>query len=343
MGIATTTVRPLVVPLAPAIPGLVFRRFRGEVDYAAMHAVIEGSKEADGIERADTIEDIARNYRHLTNCDPYRDMVFVQLNGNPDRVIGYSRVWWQRELTGNHLYQHIAFLLPDWRGMGIRRAMLRHNERRLREIAAGQEVVGGQRFFEAWAADTEEHWTAILIRAGYESVRVGYEMVRPNLADIPERQLPAGLEVREALPEHVELIWQAANEAFQEHWGETEPQPQWLEEWKESPTFDPTLWQVAWDGDEVAGAVLNFIDRRENEEYQRQRGYTEGIFVRTLWRRQGVAKALIARSLRMHRELGMKEAALGVDSENATGALRVYESMGFRTVKRHTTYRKALE
>ncbi len=338
----TATVQPLLVPLAPAIPGLVFRRFRGEADYAAMHSVTEGSKESDGLERTATVEDIARTYRHLTNCDPYRDMVFVQINGDPMGVIGYGRVWWQQELKGDRVYQHFARLLPEWRGIGIRRAMLRYNERRLAKLAAGHEV-DGQKFYEAWAADTEEHWGSLLLRSGYEVVRVSYDMVRPDLEAIPERALPEGLEVREIRSEQVDTVWEAANEAFQDHWGETEWQPQWLQEWKESPTFDPSLWQVAWDGDEVAGAVLNFIDKEENAEYDRLRGYTEGIFVRILWRQQGLAKALIARSLRMHRDLGMKEAALSVDSENPNGALQLYRSMGFRTVKSLASYRKPLD
>jgi ribosomal protein S18 acetylase RimI-like enzyme len=102
------------------------------------------------------------------------------------------------------------------------------------------------------------------------------------------------------------------------------------------------LWQVAWDGDQVAGMVLNFINHQENLEYDRKRGYTETICVRRPWRRRGLARALIARSFQMHKELGMTEAALGVDAENPNGALRLYQSMGFQQIKRNTVYRKPL-
>ena len=88
--------------------------------------------------------------------------------------------------------------------------------------------------------------------------------------------------------------------------------------------------------------VLNFIDERENEEYKRKRGWTEDIAVLRPYRRQGLAKALIARSLKLHKSLGMTEAALGVDVDNPNGALRLYQGMGFRMVKEHTTYRKPL-
>jgi mycothiol synthase len=88
--------------------------------------------------------------------------------------------------------------------------------------------------------------------------------------------------------------------------------------------------------------VLNFVDHAENEEYGRKRGYTEGICVRRPWRRQGLARALIARSLQVLQGCGMTEAALGVDAENPSGALRLYQSLGFRKVKRVTVYRKSL-
>jgi ribosomal protein S18 acetylase RimI-like enzyme len=88
--------------------------------------------------------------------------------------------------------------------------------------------------------------------------------------------------------------------------------------------------------------VMNFVNHEENEEYDRKRGYTEGICVRRPWRRQGVARALIARSFRVLKALGMTEAALGVDAQNPNGALRLYKSMGFEPVKEHTTYRKPL-
>jgi len=331
------------MPDAPAIPGLTFRGFRGEEDYRAMVAVLEGSKQEDGLERIDAVDDVARAYRHLVNSDPTQDMLFVELRG---RVIGYGRVWWQQELAGQRLYQYFAQLLPAWRDLGIRRAMLRHNERRLLEIAAAlppdDHLAIGTGSFDVWAADTEVHWASLLAGEGYSAVRYHFEMVRPDLEGVPDLPLPEGLEVRPVGPDHLLLIRDAALEAFRDHWGETESEGEWFEEWQEAPTFSPELWQVAWDGDQVAGMVLNFVDQAENREYRRQRGYTEGISVGRPWRRRGLARALIARSFRLLRELGMEEAALGVDAENPNGALRLYESLGFRTVKRHTTYRKPL-
>lgn len=333
----------IAVAGAPAIAGLAFRGFRGEVDYPAMAEVFVQARKADQIEWVESAEDIARQYRYLTNCDPYRDMLFAEVDG---QVIGYGRMWWLQFDDGTRVYAHFAQVKPAWRELGIRQAMLRYNERRLREIAAAQrdEVEVQMQMFESWASTTERDWTALLQAGGYRPVRYGYSMMRADLENLPELPLPAGLEVRPVQPEQIETIWFAAQEAFRDHWGYNEDE--WdlkhLREWQEMPIFTPELWQVAWDGDEVAGMVLNFINEKENAAYGRRRGYTETICVRRPWRRLGLARTLIARSFHVLKAQGMMEAALGVDSQNPNGARQLYEDMGFRTVKVFVTYRKPL-
>lgn len=334
-------VQAITVADEPEVPGLAFRGFRGEVDYPSMLAVIEASKEVDGTERTDSLEDITRNYQHLHNCDPFQDMVFAEVDG---RVVGYGRVWWSQTVNGKRIYSGFTFLEPAWRNKGIRRAMLRHNERRLRQIAADHPQ-DEEHWLEAWASDSEEHWESLLVDEGYEGVRWGFEMVRPDLENIPDLPLPEGLEVRPVPPEQYRAVFDAAKEAFRDSWEFSED---WFSEedfeaWQQDRTFQPELWQVAWDGDQVAGMVQNFVNEAENKEYGRRRGYTEGICVRRPWRRRGLARALIARSFRVIKDLGMTEAALGVDSQNQNGALQLYKSMGFEVVKRHTTYRKPMD
>lgn len=334
-------VQAITVADEPEVPGLAFRGFRGEVDYPSMLAVIEASKEVDGTERTDSLEDITRNYQHLHNCDPFQDMVFAEVDG---RVVGYGRVWWSQTVNGKRIYSGFTFLEPAWRNKGIRRAMLRHNERRLRQIAADHPQ-DEEHWLEAWASDSEEHWESLLVDEGYEGVRWGFEMVRPDLENVPDLPLPEGLEVRPVPPEQYRAVFDAAKEAFRDSWEFSED---WFSEedfeaWQQDRTFQPELWQVAWDGDQVAGMVQNFVNEAENKEYGRRRGYTEGICVRRPWRRRGLARALIARSFEVIKDLGMTEAALGVDSQNQNGALQLYKSMGFEVVKRHTTYRKPMD
>jgi GNAT superfamily N-acetyltransferase len=326
---------------APPMPGLLFRRFRGASDYPQMAAVIGASADADQSERADTVENIAITYAHLSNSDPYRDMIFAEVDG---QMAGYGRGWWQEEPDGPIIYAMVGFVAPDWRRKGIGRAMLRWMEARLGEVAAEHQA-DRPKFFQAFADMSAAGLVALLESEGYAPVRYGYEMVRPSLDDIPDFPLPDGFEIRPALPEHYRAIWDADIEAFLDHWGHTTRTEEDYQGWLENKSFfQPDLWQIAWhvSTNEVAGQVQTFINKAENEKYHRRRGYTEGISVRRPFRRRGLARALIAESLRVQRERGMTESALGVDSENLSGATRVYEDCGFRTVKRSATFRKAL-
>src|SRR6266498_4088077 len=233
-------------------------------------------------------------------------------------------------------------ILPQWRSRGIGRAMLHCMEGRLRESATGHPTED-EKYFLSVAAQGEMGLAAMLEKTGYQPVRYGFEMVRPNLENIHDTTLPEGLEVRPALPEHYRAIWEADAEAFRDHWGFVEPSEADYQAWLvDTTTFQPELWQVAWDiaTNQVAGQVRTYIDHEQNKLYHRQRGYTEFISVRRPFRRRGLARALIAQSLRVQKQAGMTESALAVDSENLSGATKVYEDCGFRVVKRTTVYRK---
>lgn len=329
----------ITVPGAPALPGLRFRGYQDESDFEKMVSVILGCKQFDQMERADTANDIARNYRFAPNFEINRDMLYVEMN---NEVIGYYRVMWYVEDGGDAIYTHFGFLIPEWRGKGIGRAVLAYLQAHIRTIAAAHPAEQ-TKYYQSYADEQERDSTAFLLAAGYQPIRNFYTMVRPDLENIPGLPLPPGYEIRPVQEEHLPIILNASIEAFRDHWGYSAATEPTLEEIKEDPDFDPSLWRVAWKDDQVAGMVLSYIARGENQEYQRLRGYTENICVRRPYRKQGLAHSLIAASLHAIRERGMQEAALHVDTENLSGALRLYESLGFRPVSRHSTYRKPLE
>jgi len=339
MELINVTPRELILPGAPKIAGLHFRSFAGPQDLPAMLEVNILSKLADGEEEGNSLEQITNTYEHLEHCNPYEDMIMAEVDG---RLIGYSRVLFNfEENTGDAIYFLFGYIHPDWRRRGIGRVMMLHNEEHLRQIAAGH-AVKGKRFFETYLQTTQLGAVALAEQEGYQPARYGYIMVRPDLENLPDAPLPEGLEVRPVLPEHVHLIWDASQEAFQDHWGYCREGEEEYQSWIHWPYFKPELWQVAWDGDQVAGMVLNFINISENEQFKRKRGWTENIAVRRPWRKRGLARALIVRSLAMLKELGMTEAALGVDTQNTSGALRVYESCGFKPVFTSVNFRKEM-
>ena len=168
-------------------------------------------------------------------------------------------------------------------------------------------------------------------------------MVRPGLDDIPDARLPEGLEVRPVLTEQLSAIWHAVEEAYVPEGG---PQPtgEIPEDITNDPNFQPELWQVAWEvsSGKVVGSVMTYINHAENKQLGILRGYTEGISTVPSWQRRGVAKALIARSLKAQREAGMTESGLVCSGEKPDN-YRLYASCGFQEVKRDTVYEKPLE
>ena len=324
------------LPQVPTIPGLSFRNFRGEEDYAVILEILQDITRADGLERTDTLEQVRHNYTHLTPCDPQHDLLFAEVNGKP---ICYCRVEWRIQQPDILILWSIGFLCQDWRRKGLGRAMLDWSERRLRVVTAGQPHA--QCFFELFADEKEAGKHALAQAAGYHVERQFYTMVRPDLENIPDLPLPDGVELRSVDASQYRKVWDAMQEAFRDHWGYCEPEEKDYQSWLENPQFQTDLWQVAWRGDEVVGMVLGFIDEDANRQFHQQRGWTEEISVRRPWRGRGVARALIASCLRALKARGMSEAALGVDTQNLSGALRLYEQMGYRPLACNTTYRKA--
>jgi GNAT superfamily N-acetyltransferase len=324
---------------APAIEGLSFRSFAGKSDYPKMHNILTKASTVDQDDYSDTLEDIEHNYSHLTNCDPKTDMLLTEVNGE---AVAYSRVgWYQIDKNKNRIYYHFIKIVPEWRGKGIEQAVLKWNEARLLTIAKDHPQ-DGKRLFQSYSMDKKEWQTAILKEMGYKTTRYFFEMDRP-LDEIPEAPLPEGIVVRPAEEKDYRKIWDASVEAFRDHWGFSEPEEEDYISYSTSRHFQPQLWQVAWDGDEVVASVLNYIDEEYNKKFNKQCGWTEEISTRREWRRKGIAKALIARSMAMHKELGMTTVALGVDTENPSGALQLYEGLGYRKKRTMMTFRKPME
>jgi mycothiol synthase len=322
---------------------VTFRPFQGPSDYPKMLAVLHGSKAADAIEDADTLDGLTERYAQMSNCRPATDMVMVESDG---QLVGYGRTFWNKEANADTwLYDHMAYLLPDWRRRGVGGAMLRWLEQRASAVSLEQgHPRQAARCFQVFCRETETGKAALLEHAGYSPVRYFYMMVRPDLGEIPACPLPPGLEVRPVHTSQLHAIWEANVEAFRDHWSEPEHPETEYQGWLRNGEFQPEVWKVAWDAgsNEVAGMVLGYIDHEQNKRQRRRRGWTENICVRRPWRKRGLAHALIAENLRELKARGMTEAALGVDSESLTGALRVYESMGFRAVRRDAVWRKPM-
>lgn len=331
---STTGAADVRVAGAPPIPGLRFRLLRDD-DYAPLAGLITDAHLTDHVEWMPDEASLRAELENRPDFDPRRQVIVGEVDG---RVIAYAQHVRERR-DDKSIYFAEGKIHPDYRRLGIGRALLHHNLARLRLIASDHDADG--REFGCWITAGEVGARVLLESEGFTPVRFGFAMRRPTLDNLPLVALPEGLEIRPVDDAHHRSIFEADNEAFRDHWGHREQQEEDFRFLFGHPSLDTRLWRVAWDGDEVAGSVVTFIFESENAKLGVRRGWLERVSVRRPWRRRGLARALIVSALTGLRDAGMDEAMLGVDSENPTGALRLYESLGFGVHDRSTAYRKA--
>jgi ribosomal protein S18 acetylase RimI-like enzyme len=325
----------IILKHAHQMPGITFRKFRGEADYQAMAAITNASNQADGEEKLITAEDILNIYTHLDRCDPAKDMIYAEFEG---QAVGFGRCGWWKEYNGNYIYSSFINLHPDFRRDDIPLVMMRYLQDRLLEIAATHPVEV-PKYLQVTGSDDAGWHKELMKKLGIDPVRYWIAMTRPCSQPVNITPLPEGIEIRSVSARDYRKVFDTQSEAFRDYWSYIPPTEKDYQRWLEQPTFDPSIWKVAWQGDQIVGQVLNFVDHKENEEFTRKRGYTEAISVRKPWRRQGVARGLLTRSIHMFQEMGMEETALGVDTGNSTGATKLYENVGYKETKRRLTYR----
>ena len=327
---------------AAGVPGLVLRPYRGEADVADLVRVTNAALEADGIPERRTEADVAVDLRHPTPAfDATTDLVVAELDG---AVVGHGRADWVDMTDGAREYRTGGEVHPEYRRRGIGRAIMRTNLARLREIDAVRPTAS-PRVFGLWTNERSAGAAALARAEGFEPVRWFFEMERPGIdRDLPQiPDLPDGLEIRAVEEDQMWQFWNADVEAFQDHWGGFDASEENFRGWLERPTFRRELIVAAWAGDEIAAGVVNTIYTGENEQLGMRRGWLDSVFTRREWRRRGVARALIARSLHLLAAEGMDTAMLGVDADNPSGALGLYESFGFRVVERGSAWHRPLE
>jgi len=333
----TSPATRLGLPDAPPLEGLRVRFLVDDADYEPLSALVRDCHEHDGTPWLPTADNLRLDMRQ-DGVDPARDVVLVEANG---RLVALTAV--QREVRDDTpTYDLWGKVDPAMRRRGIGRWLLDWALRRAAERAESEDP-DGTVLIGAHAEEHEIGARTLYEQAGFAPVRQFFLMRHPDLDHVPDVPLPDGLETRPVQPDQHRTIYDAENEAFRDHWGHHEHGEEGFRQTFGQAETNTDLWVVAWDGDQVAGVVETWIWPDENRRLGVRRGWLERISVRRPWRRRGLGRALTAAGLRKLRAVGMDEAMLGVDAENPTGALGLYESLGFAVARRSAAYRRPLE
>jgi mycothiol synthase len=294
----------------------------------------------DQMERAVTRE-VLEFEMNWPNYYPETDCFLAWHDG---KLIGYADFFLRKGDQGaESTFYTWGIVHPEWRRRGLGRCLLERLYNRATECMAGIEQ--GPVYFHCSTRDIEEDRKALCEGFGMEPVRYHVNLARPIHNGLPPVEVPAGFRLRVFNPERdVEEVWQVDSLAFQDHWGFTGFPLDEFRRWLDQPHFRPELWLLAVKEatGEVVGLSLNKIDPDWIAQTGRREGYVTTLGVLREYRKQGLGTALLAQSLHALREAGMEAAHLNADSENLTGAMRLYERLGFRVRKTFIAYRKVM-
>jgi GNAT superfamily N-acetyltransferase len=194
---------------------------------------------------------------------------------------------------------------------------------------------------------TPDHHPSVqlLEKSGFTPIRYSWFMMRDLEQEIPDPKWPETIKLKN-FEEYSDLktILTAVDDAFQDHWGHVDRSgdERRFERFKHSiesdVDFDPTIWYLAVDNGEIAGLALC------SSKFGREKdtGLIDTLGVRRPWRRRGLGLALLHHAFIEFRKRGYKRVGLGVDTQNLSGATRLYKKAGMRVTQEIAVYEKEL-
>lgn len=257
------------------------------------------------------------------------------------KLVGYIEVWDVDELpVSMWVWGRVH---PAYEGRGIGTRLMKWAEARARE-----------------AIKRVPKETRVAMRSGtYSDYQAGHDLLRDREMNLirhfltmaielngePVQPLwPDGIQVRPMEGEHeLRKTVEAVRAAFRDHWGHVdqsfeEEYEQWLHFVQTDEQFDPSLWFLAMDGEEIAGVSLCSLRSDQDKDM----GWVRTLGVRRRWRKRGLGLALLHHSFQELAHRGQKRIGLGVDASSLTGATRLYKKAGMKPIRQFDVYEKEL-
>ena len=147
------------------------------------------------------------------------------------------------------------------------------------------------------------------------------------------------LKIRSFVEGEDEEVWiRIQNEAYKEYDDFRPDTMEDMEIWKKSPTFDLTGMLIAELDGRPVGKVNAYIDKKRKEKM----GFLRGLGVSPEFRRRGVGRHLVEKSIESLRKRGM-ESVQGWTRGDKVACRSLLEGMGFNLIRVFSTMRRDLE
>jgi mycothiol synthase len=299
----------------------------------------------DDTDSAGLVEDIERNFDDPWSDEQKDSLLAMKPDG---AVVALGWVYMNpdpEDVNKAYLWLEVH---PDVRGQGLGAAMLSRLEERGKQRLL-EKPESRQCELRIGCPELLRERVALFERFGFQPIRYFFRMRRDLVQPIPDKSLPEGLSLRSYHPDLDRALMKAFNDSFQDHWNFTPvTEVDWGLFFTGRSVFRPDISYLAMASDpesgveQIVGFCLNSVSPQENERQGIREGWINQLGVRRPWRKRGVATALLCLSMAAFKSEDLEYATLGVDAENLTGALQLYERLGFEAVKRYISFVKSV-
>jgi mycothiol synthase len=316
---------------------LTLRSYRGEADLPAIADLINACEVVDRLDEWTSVDELRVEFND-PSLDQSRDLRLWE--DGYGKLIGFSQMWIPEpeETQDGFLYFRVY---PLFRNQGLETEMIAWGEAVMRQISQERGIPAKLR---SGANETTPERIALLESNGFKAVRHFFRMERSLHDPIPAPQFPAGFTLRQTNAEVDTTAWvELYNQSFVDHWSHHPMTVAEANHWLTSPTYNSALDLVAIAPDGTFAAFCySEIDLEHNARAGRKLGGVHLLGTRRGFRRIGLGRAILLESLNRLKAIGMDTARLGVDTQNPSGARRLYESIGFCPVMTGIVFEKLI-
>ncbi|MBD2072868.1 GNAT family N-acetyltransferase [Phormidium sp. FACHB-592] len=317
-------------------PSSTSRSYADETDLQAITDLMNACEVVDQLDQGTSVEELRRDF-----ADPDFDLTrHLQLWVNAQgQLVGYGRLWMLP--AGDTQDGFLSFMVhPEVRSQGLEDQILAWAEDQLREQSQASGLPANLR---TGVREQQSDRMAFLETHGFRIMRYFYRMARPLAIAIPTPQLPPGYRVQSLAPSQVEAWVEMFNQTFIDHWNFHPLTVEQRQYWLSDPDYEAGLDLVALAPDGTFAAFcFGYLSNQNNRRTGRHEGWIADLGTRRGFRQQGLGRAMLLTGMQQLKAKGVDTALLGVDTENPSGALRLYKSVGFHQIFTSLAYCKAL-
>ena len=311
------------------------RSYAGESDLEAIADLINTCKAVDPLDEGTSISELQQEF-NAPSFDKARDIrLWEDANG---KLIGFAPLWISE--SGEPIDGWLSFRVhPDARGGDLEAGAIAWGEVRMREVAKER---GARVKLRSSTRADEYDRISLLTSCGFKADRYFFRMARSLSEPIPEPQIPEGFWLRQVSCEQDAEAWvEMFNQSFIDHWNHHDFTVEKFNYYSTLANYRNDLDSIAVAADGTFAAFCYCeINSEENDRTGRNEGWIAVLGTRRGFRKIGLGRALLLAGLHRLKAAGVDTAILGVDAENPSGALRLYESVGFHNIRDSISYIK---